>query len=142
MLGNVEDVGPTLYKCYTNVLCLLGLRKYSLSKDVLFMLLFPASSGSSKSSPRGAPTTTSTPSANIKATKSKIGSLDKAAHTPGGGNVGIPTRHKCIIIILFVHVTMGHNQFNMCIFYYVCSRIMVFTGAALSMLRLFCYNLK
>ena len=22
---NVEDVGPTLYKCYTNVLCLLGL---------------------------------------------------------------------------------------------------------------------
>ena len=21
---NVEDVGPTLYKCYTNVLCLLG----------------------------------------------------------------------------------------------------------------------
>ena len=23
--ANVEDVGPTLYKCYTNVLCLLGL---------------------------------------------------------------------------------------------------------------------
>ena len=23
MLTNVEDVGPTLYKCYTNVLCLL-----------------------------------------------------------------------------------------------------------------------
>ena len=22
---NVSDVGPTLYKCYTNVLCLLGL---------------------------------------------------------------------------------------------------------------------
>ena len=22
---NVEDVGPTLYKCYTSVLCLLGL---------------------------------------------------------------------------------------------------------------------
>ena len=22
--ANVEDVGPTLYKCYTNVLCLLG----------------------------------------------------------------------------------------------------------------------
>ena len=21
---NVEDVGPTLYKCYTNVMCLLG----------------------------------------------------------------------------------------------------------------------
>ena len=24
MLDNVEDVGPTLYKCYTTVLCLLG----------------------------------------------------------------------------------------------------------------------
>ena len=24
MLANVEDAGPTLYKCYTNVLCLLG----------------------------------------------------------------------------------------------------------------------
>ena len=24
---NVEDVGPTLYKCYTNVLCLLGFQK-------------------------------------------------------------------------------------------------------------------
>ena len=23
---NAEDVGPTLYKCYTNVLCLLGER--------------------------------------------------------------------------------------------------------------------
>ena len=23
--SNVEDVGPTLYKCYTNVLCLLGI---------------------------------------------------------------------------------------------------------------------
>ena len=23
-LTNVEDVGPTLYKCYTNALCLLG----------------------------------------------------------------------------------------------------------------------
>ena len=23
---NVEDVGPTLYKCYTNVLCLLGIQ--------------------------------------------------------------------------------------------------------------------
>ena len=22
--SNIEDVGPTLYKCYTNVLCLLG----------------------------------------------------------------------------------------------------------------------
>ena len=22
---NVEDVGPTLYKCYTNVVCLLGI---------------------------------------------------------------------------------------------------------------------
>ena len=22
---NVEDVGPTLYKCYTNVFCLLGM---------------------------------------------------------------------------------------------------------------------
>ena len=25
---NVEDVGPTLYKCYTNVLCLLGSQLY------------------------------------------------------------------------------------------------------------------
>ena len=24
---NVENVGPTLYKCYTNVLCLLGCRR-------------------------------------------------------------------------------------------------------------------
>ena len=24
MLDHVKDVGPTLYKCYTNVLCLLG----------------------------------------------------------------------------------------------------------------------
>ena len=24
---NVEDVGPTLYKCYTNILCLLGCLK-------------------------------------------------------------------------------------------------------------------
>ena len=28
---NVFDVGPTLYKCYTNVLCLLG--KYCTCKD-------------------------------------------------------------------------------------------------------------
>ena len=28
---NVSDVGPTLYKCYANVLCLLGL----LAKDPL-----------------------------------------------------------------------------------------------------------
>ena len=26
---NVEDVGPTLYKCYTNVLCLLGRRTFT-----------------------------------------------------------------------------------------------------------------
>ena len=26
---NVFDVGPTLYKCYTNVLCLLGVQKLS-----------------------------------------------------------------------------------------------------------------
>ena len=32
---NVEDVGPTLYKCYTNVLCLLGILLYI----VLFVLL-------------------------------------------------------------------------------------------------------
>ena len=30
---NVEDVGPTLYKCYTNVLCLL--RSGSFSKTVI-----------------------------------------------------------------------------------------------------------
>ena len=28
---NVEDVGPTLYKCYTNVLCLLGLESGMIS---------------------------------------------------------------------------------------------------------------
>ena len=27
---NVEDVGPTLHKCHTNVLCLLGISKYFL----------------------------------------------------------------------------------------------------------------
>ena len=30
MLDDVEDVGPTLYKCYTTILCLLGLFKLSL----------------------------------------------------------------------------------------------------------------
>ena len=27
---NVEDVGPALYKCYTNVLCLLGVSLYCI----------------------------------------------------------------------------------------------------------------
>ena len=30
---NVFDVGPTLYKCYTNVLCLLGLSVHVPSHD-------------------------------------------------------------------------------------------------------------
>ena len=29
MLDQRQDVGPTLYKCYTNVLCLLGRRTFS-----------------------------------------------------------------------------------------------------------------
>ena len=34
---NVEDVGPTLYKCYTNVLCLLGL--YKCYTKVMYLTL-------------------------------------------------------------------------------------------------------
>ena len=34
---NVEDVGPTLYKCYTNVLCLLGSwQKTPHSQNILY----------------------------------------------------------------------------------------------------------
>ena len=32
--ANVEDVGPTLYKCYTNVLCLLGYARVTLLAKV------------------------------------------------------------------------------------------------------------
>ena len=35
---NVEDVGPTLYKCYTNVLCLLGRRTFSQTLYISAML--------------------------------------------------------------------------------------------------------
>ena len=35
---NVEDVGPTLYKCYTNVLCLLGRRTFSQTLYISPML--------------------------------------------------------------------------------------------------------
>ena len=35
---NVEDVGPTLYKCYTNVLCLLGRRTFSQTLYIYSML--------------------------------------------------------------------------------------------------------
>ena len=35
---NVEDVGPTLYKCYTNVLCLLGRRTFSRTLYIYSML--------------------------------------------------------------------------------------------------------
>ena len=31
MLVNVEDAGPTLYKCYTNVYCLLGCYEITVS---------------------------------------------------------------------------------------------------------------
>ena len=31
--NNVEDVGPTLYKCYTNVLCLLEYLSYPLKRE-------------------------------------------------------------------------------------------------------------
>ena len=41
---NVKDVGPTLYKCYTNVLCLLGcrllFRDFLTSITTLNVLLF------------------------------------------------------------------------------------------------------
>ena len=37
---NVEDVGPTLYKYYTNVLCLLGyIRKYSINYHVQLLII-------------------------------------------------------------------------------------------------------
>ena len=36
---NVEDVGPTLYKCYTNVLCLLGRRTFSQTLYICAMLV-------------------------------------------------------------------------------------------------------
>ena len=36
---NVEDVGPTLYKCYTNVLCLLGRRTFSQTLYIFSMLV-------------------------------------------------------------------------------------------------------
>ena len=36
---NVEDVGPTLYKCYTNVLCLLGRRTFFQTLYIYSMLV-------------------------------------------------------------------------------------------------------
>ena len=39
---NVEDVGPTLYKCYTSVLCLLGICAHeivSVTKCLFNLLL-------------------------------------------------------------------------------------------------------
>ena len=30
---NVEDVGPTLYKCYTNVLCMLGIVHHTFTRN-------------------------------------------------------------------------------------------------------------
>ena len=36
---NVEDVGTTLYKCYTNVLCLLGRRTFSQTLYINSMLV-------------------------------------------------------------------------------------------------------
>ena len=36
---NVEDVGPTLYKWYTNVLCLLGRRTFSQTLYIYLMLV-------------------------------------------------------------------------------------------------------
>ena len=36
---NVEDVGPTLNKCYTNVLCLLGRRTFSQTLYICAMLV-------------------------------------------------------------------------------------------------------
>ena len=37
---NVEDVGPTLYKCFTNVLCLLGRRTFSKKHCTFFQCWF------------------------------------------------------------------------------------------------------
>ena len=36
---NVENVGPTLYKCYTNVLCLLGCRRTSSQTLYIYSML-------------------------------------------------------------------------------------------------------
>ena len=36
---NFKDVGPTLYKCYTNVLCLLGRRTFSQTLYICAMLV-------------------------------------------------------------------------------------------------------
>ena len=36
---DVEDVGPTLYKCYTNVLCLLGRQTFSQTLYIYSMLV-------------------------------------------------------------------------------------------------------
>ena len=36
---NVEDDGPTLYKCYTNVLCFTGRRDYILYIHIIWWLL-------------------------------------------------------------------------------------------------------
>ena len=38
----VEDVGPTFYKCYTNVLCLLGRRTFSQTLYIYPMLVWPS----------------------------------------------------------------------------------------------------
>ena len=35
---NVEDAGPALYKCYTNVLCLLGIASFPSRQLLLFTL--------------------------------------------------------------------------------------------------------
>ena len=43
-LTNVFDVGPTLYKCYTNILCLLGFTSQETnSHKPVFFLFFPGS---------------------------------------------------------------------------------------------------
>ena len=38
--ANVEDVGPALYKCYTNGLCLLGGMRLSIQSEVLAQTWF------------------------------------------------------------------------------------------------------
>ena len=40
MWTNVEDVGPTLYKCYTNVLCFLGTAAVYNDIMCIFLYLF------------------------------------------------------------------------------------------------------
>ena len=37
---NVFDVGPTLYKCYTNVLCLLGRNAINMISLATLLLVF------------------------------------------------------------------------------------------------------